>query len=140
MTLPEFKAQLEQMKKAKMNAHREICDLASGKRKFEMCIPPQKTDSDMVLQEPLDHMDALIEKLEVAVEALEFYANKKNWDDRWIDNEDGEDGGDIYDVILREDVDIETDKTDLDKSWVGHYSHGGKKARETLQKITGGGK
>lgn len=68
------------------------------------------------------------------VEALEFYANKKNWDDRYIEEGDQDSGGDIYDVIDRSDVDTAT-KDDLqgfDETWIGHWTIGGKKARDAL--------
>lgn len=51
-------------------AHREICDLASGKRKWEMCVPVQTTDSDMVLQAPLDEMKFLTETVISLAKAL----------------------------------------------------------------------
>ncbi len=51
-------------------AHDEICGLASGKRKWTMCIPVQATDSDMTLQSSLDDLDKLLRALEVAVNGL----------------------------------------------------------------------
>ena len=53
---------MSEWKEARDKAHREICDLAQGKRKWEMCIPPQKTDSDMVLQNALDVADKELDK------------------------------------------------------------------------------
>jgi hypothetical protein len=41
-------------------AHKEICDLAAGKKKWTMCIPVEPDDSDMVLQAPLDDIPALL--------------------------------------------------------------------------------
>ncbi len=51
-------------------AHRHICDLAAGKKKFGMSIPPQSDDSDMTLQAPLDDISRLVKALEVAEEHL----------------------------------------------------------------------
>lgn len=65
MTLTQ---RLEEIREVSTKAHREICDLASGKRKWEMCIPPQSTDSDITLQAPLDAITKLITALEKAVE------------------------------------------------------------------------
>lgn len=63
-------------------AHREITGLASGKRKWEMCIPAQETDSDIVLQEPLSVFQkqiipvimALVDRVEQLEVALEHWA------------------------------------------------------------------
>ena len=62
-------------------AHRLICDIASGKHRWQMCVPPQADDSDMVLQAPLDHLDrlkpvldALVECVEAMKLSLEFHA------------------------------------------------------------------
>lgn len=57
-------------------AHREICDLAaSGAReRWRMSIPVRADDSDMLLQEPLDHMartHALVMAMVECMEALE---------------------------------------------------------------------
>lgn len=78
MTIDERLKEIEERLK---NAHREICDLASGKRKWEMCIPPQPTDSDMILQAPLDDLAKLIEMVRVAMEAL----SKPNPDCVWCE-------------------------------------------------------
>lgn len=67
MTLSEL---LEKLKEKSDKAHREICDLASGKRRWEMSIPVRETDSDMVLQAPLDLITTLIEIVKEQDEAL----------------------------------------------------------------------
>lgn len=51
-------------------AHRIICDLAAGKHRWQMCVPPQKDDSDMVLQAPLDIIPQLLELAQRQNEAL----------------------------------------------------------------------
>lgn len=58
-------------------AHREICDLASGKRKWRMCVPVQKDDSDMTLQAPLDDIPKLIKAVEILSTALRQIAPQK---------------------------------------------------------------
>ncbi len=45
-------------------AHKEICGLSSGDRKWLMCIPVQPTDSDMILQAPLDDLRHALEIIE----------------------------------------------------------------------------
>ena len=67
---PTLKAAIEKVREEARLAHREICDLASGKRKWEMCVPPQKTDSDMTLQAPLDSIDRLTAALEKAMDDI----------------------------------------------------------------------
>ncbi len=52
-------------------AHKEICGLSSGKRKWEMCVPVNKADSDIVLQAPLDDSKKILDALEIALGALE---------------------------------------------------------------------
>lgn len=54
-------------------AHREICDLAKGKR-WDMCVPVQPTDSDIVLQKPLDYIDKLARAALVMEKALQLYS------------------------------------------------------------------
>lgn len=39
-------------------------ELAAGKHRWTMCIPPQKDDSDMALQAPLDDVEHLISEIE----------------------------------------------------------------------------
>jgi len=51
-------------------AHRIICDLAAGKHRWQMCVPPQKDDSDMVLQAPLDIIPQLLALAQRQNEAL----------------------------------------------------------------------
>ena len=60
-------------------------------------------------------------------EALEFYADKKNWDERWKSSCDEECEGDVSDVIDEQDVDVE----DLGCGPV--WTYGGKRARECLK-------
>lgn len=50
-------------------AHEEICALAKGKE-WRMCIPVQPTDSDMVLQAPLDGIEQLAQSYIEAVEVI----------------------------------------------------------------------
>ena len=69
------------------------------------------------------------ERISALESALSFYADKNNWDDRWV--ESGGEGreGDVYDVINSSDVDIEEDGE-------GPYqTHGGRRAREVLARI-----
>lgn len=75
------------------------------------------------------------EALKVLKDMGEFYANKNNWNDRWFESPDGneDNDGDIYDIINLDDVDIEKDNS-MGESWIGHYSYGGKRAREALSK------
>jgi hypothetical protein len=57
VTADELKIIEERVKRA----HREICDLAAGRRKWEMSIPVDaERDSDCVLQAPLDDVPRLI--------------------------------------------------------------------------------
>ena len=81
MTLNE---RLKEIEERRDKAHREICDLASGKRKWEMCIPPQATDSDMTLQAPLDDLALLLAVVKELRAALDGIANIQNldWPDR----------------------------------------------------------
>lgn len=75
-----------------------------------------------------DNWDRLIKINEVLVEALEFYADNRSWDDRWID--EGDDGGDIYDVIVRHDVEVVSGNGKDEPS--KYLTHGGIKARAAL--------
>lgn len=51
-----------------------ICDLASGRKKWNMCIPPQADDTDMVLIElPRTTLPLLVDALSKAVGALEEF-------------------------------------------------------------------
>lgn len=79
--------------------------------------------------------EKLKKKVEVLSEALKFYADKKSWNDRWYESEDGneDNSGDIFDVVSIEDVDIQTEENRLaDESFNGHYTFGGKRARQAL--------
>lgn len=75
----------EKMQKACDLAHTEITKLASGKRKWEMCVPVQPTDSDITLQEPLSIFQkefqqlfvALIDENEKLRGVLELISNNK---------------------------------------------------------------
>ena len=58
----------KELREAREKAHRHICDLASGKKKWEMCIPVQPTDSDMTLQAPLDLIEPIIDELDRLIE------------------------------------------------------------------------
>ena len=66
-----LQAKLREIETSIAKAHRHICDLASGKAKWTMCVPVQSDDSDAVLQAPLDHLERLCAALRVADEALE---------------------------------------------------------------------
>jgi len=69
-------------------------------------------------------------RLKIAEEALEFYANKSNWEDRWVcfNGEDDREG-DVYDVITEDDVDI------LEDDDGPYMDRGGKRARKALEAI-----
>lgn len=62
-------------------AHKEICGLANGSRKWTMSIPVQAYDSDMTLQRPLDlaadiakgYLELEQENLRLKVEAARPY-------------------------------------------------------------------
>jgi len=47
-------------------AHREICGLADGTRKWRMSIPVRADDSDCVLQDALDDVGRLVAMVEAA--------------------------------------------------------------------------
>jgi hypothetical protein len=70
---------LQRIRERAAKAHHEINALAQGKKQFIMSIPVQKTDSDVVLQSPLDDIEALIQAVEKQDKALEFYASKDRW-------------------------------------------------------------
>lgn len=71
-----IKQKLEAMRQRCEAADRLVCDLASGKKKWNMCVPPQKDDTDMVLIEPVrSDNPKLIEVVEVCLAALEKYEN-----------------------------------------------------------------
>lgn len=72
MTLTEIK----EIKIRLDRAHREICDLAQGKKKWNMTIPPEPTDSDMILQAPLDDLTRLIQTYEATKEAGNIYIDE----------------------------------------------------------------
>jgi hypothetical protein len=63
-------------------AHKEICKLALDVNKWSMSIPPQTYDSDMVLQEPLDHINKITPLAKEIIlelcEALEFLSTSKH--------------------------------------------------------------
>lgn len=76
---------LEQIAQRVKAAHREICDLASGKRRWTMCVPVQQDDSDMILQAPLDDLSYLLKlvaslesEVEFLREAAKFYAKPES--------------------------------------------------------------
>lgn len=58
-------------------AHRALSRFCNGKQ--TLSIPPQNTDDDMVIASLIRGYDALEEKLRVATEALEYYANSDNY-------------------------------------------------------------
>jgi hypothetical protein len=60
---------------ARANAvDRLACDLASGKKKWQMCVPPQSDDSDMMIvnlaRTDVPYLLALARSLEAEVKAL----------------------------------------------------------------------
>lgn len=67
----DLKTKLDEMRKRCKAADRLVCDLASGKKKWNMCIPAQEDDTDFVLVNPLREMPLLISALEVCLGALE---------------------------------------------------------------------
>lgn len=69
---------IEEFESARAKAHDEICGLADGSRRWNMCIPVQQTDSDIVLQAPLDKATLFTQALKVAVAKLADIA--------WLDN------------------------------------------------------
>ena len=66
-----IKQKLDEMRQRCEAADRLVCDLASGKKKWNMCIPAQEDDTDFVLVNPLREMPLLISALEVCMGALE---------------------------------------------------------------------
>lgn len=77
--MTKLEAYLEKANESKDKAHREVCDLASGKRKWEMCVPIQNTDSDIVLQAPLDILETLISIIRKQAEAIEEIAEMRQY-------------------------------------------------------------
>lgn len=69
----------------------------------------------------------LVKNYEKAVEALKFYGDKKNWDERWVDSLDEESSGDIADIISINDYD--------DSGGENEFITGGKLARQTLKEL-----
>lgn len=64
--------------------------------------------------------------------ALEFYADKENWDERWdCGGGDEDQEGDVNDLINRDDVEVETNENG------SFFTYGGVRAREVLQKYKG---
>lgn len=69
---------LKELRELAERADRLVCDLASGKKKWNMCVPPQSDDTDMVLIElPRTAVPALCSALERAVEALNECGHRK---------------------------------------------------------------
>ena len=54
---------LDEIKQRSALAHKYICELAAGKHRWNMCIPPQPDDSDMALQAPIDDINFLLDKI-----------------------------------------------------------------------------
>lgn len=64
---------LEEIRKNAQKAHEHICDLASkGTCEWVMSIPAHESDSDLLLQKPLDDIETLLDMLDEAKEVLEF--------------------------------------------------------------------
>lgn len=70
MNLDEKK--LDEIKQRSALAHKYICELAAGKHRWNMCIPPQPDDSDMALQAPIDDIKFLLEKIKRLEKAVEL--------------------------------------------------------------------
>lgn len=60
MTHPFASIDLEKLKD---EARQHVCDLAAGRKKWNMCIPPEPGDSDMLLCTALDELWKEIERL-----------------------------------------------------------------------------
>lgn len=69
---------LKRAKELEGDAHRHICDLATGKKRWNMSIPPQKDDSDILLSDAIQAGAVLREMVEKMREALEFYKDRRN--------------------------------------------------------------
>ena len=81
----------------------------------------------------LKYSESQSKLIDEARKVIEFYGNKKNWDERWVEfgGDEGRDG-DVSDVISQDDVDWEEDES-------GPYlTVGGKRARAFLAKLDGG--
>lgn len=70
MNLDEKK--LDEIKQRSALAHKYICELAAGKHRWNMCIPPQPDDSDMALQAPIDDVKFLLNKIKRLEKAVEL--------------------------------------------------------------------
>lgn len=75
----------------------------------------------------------LCTQLKAMREALEFYANKNNWTDRWVEYSD-DNCGDVFDVIDLSDVDIEKCNEEQGGTYL---TYGGKRARKLLEETAG---
>lgn len=81
---------------------------------------------DLILSE---ENTKLREQLRIAKDALGFYADKNNWAERWRDSVDEESCGDVNDIIVESDIDLE------DEGSGPVWTYGGKRARETMKEI-----
>lgn len=87
------------------------------------------------LNRRFDRQEKIITLLE---QSNEFYASKNNWNDRWFESPDGneDNDGDIFDVIDLQDVEIGTkENRPEDCSYIGHYTYGGKLARQIKAQV-----
>jgi hypothetical protein len=88
--MTDIKARLEKWKQEAELAHREICKLADGSRRWEMCVPVQDTDSDVVLQKPIDALNACLPLLleaasfvkNVAEYEIDYTGQRTTWEER----------------------------------------------------------
>ncbi len=71
MTKPKIPALIAELELDAGEADRLVCDLASGKRKWEMCIPVRDTDSDIVLSKAIRSILPLSRACLVLAEALD---------------------------------------------------------------------
>jgi uncharacterized protein YgiB involved in biofilm formation len=51
-------------------AHHELYKITADRRKFQMSIPPQEDDTDMILEQSLDDCEEAARRLKKACEAL----------------------------------------------------------------------
>lgn len=62
---------LKEAKDVCKKADKHVCDLASGKKRWNMTIPPQKDDSDILLSDAIRLNSRLIKSLELALYYIE---------------------------------------------------------------------
>lgn len=82
----------------------------------------------------MDQITKLTHQRDTLKKCAEFYADKENWDERWVEGINGDDdyAGDVSDVITNDDVDVEDDEGGM------YWTNGGKTARKALRDVEGG--